>query len=73
MVLQTWQVIVVALAGWLNRQQQDVVGFLTEENRVLREQLGGKRGFGSPMTSVVGLPPRARLWAGDSLGSCVRL
>ncbi len=43
MVLQTWQVIVVALAGWLNRQQQEVVGFLTEENRVLREQLGGKR------------------------------
>jgi len=43
MVLQTWQVIVVALAGWITRQQQDVVGFLTEENRVLREQLGGKR------------------------------
>ena len=43
MVLQTWQLIVVALAGWLNRQQQDAVAYLREENRVLREQLGGKR------------------------------
>ena len=25
MIVQTWQFIVVALAGWLNRQQQDVV------------------------------------------------
>jgi len=43
MVFQTWQFIVVALAGWLNRQQQDIVAYLQEENRVLREQLKGKR------------------------------
>ena len=43
MILQTWQFILVALAGWLNRQQQDVVAYLAEENRVLREQLKGKR------------------------------
>ena len=43
MVIQTWQLIVVALAGWINRQQQDVVAYLREENRVLLEQLGGKR------------------------------
>ena len=43
MVFQTWQFIVVALAGWLNRQQQDVVAYLQEENRVFREQLRGKR------------------------------
>jgi len=43
MVFQTWQFIVVALAGWLNRQQQDIVAYLAEENRVLREQLKGKR------------------------------
>jgi hypothetical protein len=29
-----WQILVVALAGWLNRQQQDVVEYLQEENRV---------------------------------------
>ena len=33
----------VSLAGWLNQQQQDVIDYLQEENRVLREQLGGKR------------------------------
>ena len=43
MILHTWQFIVVALAGWLNRQQQDIVAYLTEENHVLREQLKGKR------------------------------
>ena len=43
MILHTWQFIVVALAGWMNRQQQDIVAYLTEENRVLREQLKGKR------------------------------
>ncbi len=29
--------------GWVNRGQQDVIEYLQEENRVLREQLGGKR------------------------------
>jgi hypothetical protein len=38
-----WQILVVALAGWLNRQQQDVIEYLQEENRVLREHLMGKR------------------------------
>ena len=31
------------LAGWLNRQQQDVIAYLIEENRTLRTQLGGRR------------------------------
>jgi putative transposase len=30
-------------AGWVNRAQQDVIDYLQEENRALREQLGGKR------------------------------
>ncbi|MCH7866048.1 MAG: helix-turn-helix domain-containing protein [Myxococcales bacterium] len=30
-------------AGWVNRQQQDVIEYLQEENQTLREQLGGKR------------------------------
>ena len=28
-----------ALAGWLNREQQQVLDYLREENRVLREQV----------------------------------
>jgi transposase InsO family protein len=43
MVFHAWQFLVVGLAGWLNQQQQDIVAYLSEENRVLREQLKGKR------------------------------
>ncbi|MDH3582834.1 MAG: helix-turn-helix domain-containing protein [Phycisphaerae bacterium] len=38
-----WQFMLVALSGWINRQQQTVIEYLKEENRILREQLGGKR------------------------------
>ena len=38
-----WQFIMVALAGWMNRQQQEVIEYLREENRILREKLGHKR------------------------------
>ena len=33
----------MAFAGWVNRFQQDAIEYLKEENRVLREQLGGRR------------------------------
>ena len=41
--MSPWHVLLVALAGWLNREQQKVIEYLKEENRVLREQLGAKR------------------------------
>jgi hypothetical protein len=31
------------LAGWLNRQQQEMLEYLKEENRILRESIEGKR------------------------------
>ena len=37
------QFLMLIFAGWANRSQQDVIEYLQEENRVLREQLGGKR------------------------------
>ena len=37
------QFLMLIFAGWVNRGQQDVIAYLQEENRVLREQLGGKR------------------------------
>jgi len=43
MIAHAWQILVVTFAGWLNRQQQDVVEYLQEENRVLREHLKGRR------------------------------
>ena len=41
--LDPFRLLLISLAGWLNQRQQDVIDYLQEENRVLREQLGGKR------------------------------
>lgn len=41
--LSTWQLLSVIVAGILNDQQQRVIEYLKEENRILREQLGSKR------------------------------
>ncbi len=38
-----WQFLALTFAGWVNRSQQDVIEYLKEENRVLREQLGARR------------------------------
>ena len=37
------QFLLLVLAGWVSRQQQDVIDYLREENRVLRAGLRGKR------------------------------
>ena len=37
------QFLVLTLAGWLNRHQEDLMDYLREENRVLREHLGSRR------------------------------
>ena len=37
------QALALIFAGWVNRAQQDVIDYLQEENRALRERLGGKR------------------------------
>jgi transposase InsO family protein len=37
------RLLVLTLAGWINRHQQHVIDYLVEENRVLREQLRGRR------------------------------
>ncbi len=37
------QFLISILAGWVNRGQQELVEYLQEENRVLREQLGAER------------------------------
>jgi putative transposase len=43
MINQPLRFLLLMVAGWMNRKQQDVIAYLQEENRVLREQLGGKR------------------------------
>jgi hypothetical protein len=33
------QFLLAAMAGWVNRSQQDVIDYLQAENRILREHL----------------------------------
>ncbi len=37
------QFLLFIVAGWVNRHQQEMIEYLQEENRVLREQVGEKR------------------------------
>ena len=41
--IHPWQLLVITVAGWINRQQQDVIDYLVEENRTLKGQLRGRR------------------------------
>jgi putative transposase len=41
--LQPWHLLLMALASWVNREQQQVIEYLRTENQVLKEKLGGKR------------------------------
>ena len=42
-VLDPFRFVLIAVAGWMNQHQLQVIDYLREENRVLREQLGGRR------------------------------
>jgi len=43
MTVKPWTFFAVAIAGWMNRQQQQVIDYLRTENQILREKLGAKR------------------------------
>jgi len=43
LTLDPFQLVLISLAGWMSQQQQDVIDYLQEGNRLLREQLGSKR------------------------------
>ncbi len=42
-VLKPWQLLLLILASWINRHQQDAIEYLLTENQVLREKLGKRR------------------------------
>jgi putative transposase len=42
-ILQPWQLLLVTLAGWINRQQQEVLEYLRTENQILMESHPRKR------------------------------
>ncbi len=37
------QMLIFTVSGWVNRHQQDMIAYLVEENRVLKEQLKGRK------------------------------
>src|SRR4051794_3926631 len=41
--LDPFRFVLISIAGWMNQQQQQAIEYLREENKVLREQLGGRR------------------------------
>lgn len=42
-ILDPFRFVLIAVAGWMNQRQLQVIDYLREENRVLREQLGARR------------------------------
>ena len=42
-VLDPFRFVLIAMAGWMNQAQPQMIDYLREENRVLREQLGERR------------------------------
>src|SRR6202140_407369 len=42
-VLDPFRFVLIAVARWMNQRQLQMIDYLREENRVLREQLGGRR------------------------------
>src|SRR5678815_3529532 len=42
-VLDPLRFLVISVAGWMNQSQLQMINYLREENRVLREQFGGRR------------------------------
>ena len=42
-VMHPWQFLLIGLAGWINRSQQEAIEYLRTENQVLREVVGKKR------------------------------
>jgi len=41
--LDPFNFLIISIAGWMNQRQQQVIEYLIEENRVLREQIGNRR------------------------------
>jgi putative transposase len=43
--MNPFTLLLICVAGWMNRNQQDIIKYLQEEIRVLKEQLGSKPRF----------------------------
>jgi hypothetical protein len=41
--VSVFQLLLLAIIGWLDRREREALGYLIEENRLLRWQIGGRR------------------------------
>ena len=41
--IQPWTLLVAAIAGWIQREQQAAIVYLLEENKVLKARLRGRK------------------------------
>ncbi len=60
-VLQPWQLLLLILAGWLSRHQQEVLEYLPAENQVVKEKIVRKRILLTDDLSVAN-NPSPRCW-----------
>src|SRR6516225_2428398 len=72
LAIDPFRLRLISLAGWLNQRQKDGIDYLQEENRVLREQLGGKR-LRLTTISACAWPSGPRNLAGVCLDSVIIL
>jgi len=42
-LIDPFRFVLIALSGWMNQRHVQMIDYLREENKVLREQLGGRR------------------------------
>jgi hypothetical protein len=63
LALDPFRLVLISLAGWVNEQEQAVIEYLQEKNRVLREQLG-RRQLRFVTISAGVWRPGPRNWAG---------
>src|SRR5580693_5267743 len=42
-IIDPFRFVLLALSGWMNQRHVQMIDYLREENRVLKEQLGGRR------------------------------
>ncbi len=52
MTATSFDFVLLTVCGWVNRRQLAAIAYLREENRVLREQQGGKGGKRPKLTDA---------------------
>src|SRR5262245_26515671 len=60
--LNPFSFLVTSIAGWMNQHQHDIINYLIEENRVLRQQIGDRQERPPSATLVTRMAEENRDW-----------